>query len=168
MRIMSLSEKIMGMDEEVWLRHASPLSVWSRVVTPLPLLSLALWSRVWLGWWALVPLFAVLVWIWWNPRAFAAPQNFESWASRGVLGERVWLRHADKIAPHHHTPARTLLALSGLGALPWIWGIYTLDFWAVFAGIMVITLSKMWFVDRCAWIWDDWRAAGRNIADLRG
>ncbi|WP_377193710.1 DUF6653 family protein [Ruegeria meonggei] len=37
------------MKDEVWLRHANPWSVWARVLTPLPLLALAIWSRAWIG-----------------------------------------------------------------------------------------------------------------------
>ncbi|MCA8931790.1 MAG: hypothetical protein KDA49_04945, partial [Rhodospirillaceae bacterium] len=42
------------MDDATWARHASPWSVWTRVPIAL-LLVLAIWSRVWLGWWALLP-----------------------------------------------------------------------------------------------------------------
>jgi len=44
-----MAERLMAMDDAVWMRHANPASVWSRIVTPLPLLPLAVWSRVWLG-----------------------------------------------------------------------------------------------------------------------
>lgn len=161
-----IAERMMRMDAESWARHANPWSVWTRVLTPLPLLSLAIASRVWIGWSALAALALVCLWIWWNPRAFAAPKSLESWASRGVLGERVYLHHRDQVAAHHLAPARALMALSGLGMLPWIWGLWALDFWAICAGIAIIVLGKMWFVDRCAWIWQDWLEAGRGPEDL--
>jgi hypothetical protein len=44
-------ERLMAMDDRVWRRHANPWSGWTRV-TVLPLLVLAIWSRVWIGWWA--------------------------------------------------------------------------------------------------------------------
>lgn len=44
-----LAEGLMGMDDQSWLSHANPLSVWTRILTPLPLLILAVWSRVWIG-----------------------------------------------------------------------------------------------------------------------
>jgi hypothetical protein len=46
-------ERLMSMDDRVWRRHANPWSGWTRV-TALPLLVLAIWSRVWIGWWAVL------------------------------------------------------------------------------------------------------------------
>lgn len=166
MGLVKSSETLMSMDDRVWRRHANPWSVWSRVITPLPLLALAIWSRVWLGWGALVPLAAVVLWIWWNPRAFPEPSDFRSWTARGVMGERVYLHHRSTIEPHHIRPCQTLLGVSGLGVLPFAYGLWQLDIWAVITGIAVILLAKMWFVDRMAWVWDDWQRAGRGIEDL--
>ena len=86
------AERVMGKDDAVWLRHANPWSVWTRIMTPLPLLIAAAFSRIWLGWGALVPIAVVMVWICLNPRLFAAPRDFRSCAAQGVLGERVFLR----------------------------------------------------------------------------
>jgi hypothetical protein len=46
---MTLERKIAAafqMGDEAWLRHANPWSGWTRFATVLPLLSLAVWSRV--------------------------------------------------------------------------------------------------------------------------
>lgn len=166
MSILIASERLMAMDDAIWRRHANPWSVWTRVITPLPLFALAVWSRTWLGWGALLPIAMVLGWIWWNPRAFGAPQSFDSWAARGVLGERVYLHHRSDIAPHHSAPTKVLLWISGLGILPYGFGLWRLELWPVLLGIALIVLGKMWFVDRMAWIWDDWHRSGRGIADL--
>jgi hypothetical protein len=48
MNIAKLLERLMGMDDATWARHANPWSGWTRV-TIVPLLSSANWSRVWLG-----------------------------------------------------------------------------------------------------------------------
>ncbi len=37
------------MTDAVWQRHTNPWSVWTRYAS-LPLLIVAIWSRVWLGW----------------------------------------------------------------------------------------------------------------------
>ena len=44
--IFGWAEQLMSMDEGTWIRHANPMSVWSRVITPLPLLTLSIWSRI--------------------------------------------------------------------------------------------------------------------------
>lgn len=54
---MTLERKIaaaFNMSEDAWARHANPWSVWTRIATALPLLILAVWSRVWLGWRSLI------------------------------------------------------------------------------------------------------------------
>ncbi|MEO0116468.1 MAG: DUF6653 family protein [candidate division WOR-3 bacterium] len=47
--------KVFKFDEEVWFRHTNPLSVYSRF-SGIPLLGIAFWSRVWLGWWSVLPI----------------------------------------------------------------------------------------------------------------
>ena len=69
---MTFERKLAGafrMDDAAWARHANPWSGWSRLTT-LPLLILSLWSRQWLGWWALVPTALSLAWLWLNPHLF--------------------------------------------------------------------------------------------------
>jgi hypothetical protein len=166
MDLYKAAERLMGMDREVWRRHANPWSVWTRVLTPLPLLALAIWSRAWLGWGALVPVALVVAWVWLNPRVFPPPAHFDSWAARGVLGERVWLHHPAAVAAHHRSAARLLALVSASGLAPFGWGLWAYDIGAVLVGILLIAGGKLWFVDRMAWIWADWRTEGRGEADL--
>ncbi|WP_234416742.1 DUF6653 family protein [Ruegeria sp. Alg231-54] len=154
------------MKDEIWLRHANPWSVWTRVLTPLPLLALAIWSREWIDHWAWVAVGAVLVWVWVNPRAFSQPETFDSWAAQGVLGERVWLRNRDKIAAHHNRVANALAFASGTGLLPFAYGLWAFDLGFTCLGIVVISGSKIWFVDRMAWVWSDFLRDGGSIDDL--
>lgn len=152
-----------AMSEETWRRHANPLSGWSRFATGLPLLALAVWSRVWIGAWALLALAAVAAWLWWNPRAFPPPVRAEGWMSRGVLGEYLYLHHRPEIAAHHRRAAGILAVLPALGALPLAAGLWLLRVdWAIM-GMALAALPKLWFVDRMAWICDDWRRGGRAV-----
>lgn len=80
----------MRMDDATWRRHANPWSVWTRA-TVLPLIILAVWSRVWIGRWSLVLVALSVLWMWLHPRVFGEPKTSRHWASRGVMGERVWL-----------------------------------------------------------------------------
>ncbi|MGZ5363368.1 MAG: DUF6653 family protein [Mycobacterium sp.] len=63
------------------------------------LLVLAIWSRVWIGWWCLVPVGVVVVWTLVNPRVFPVPRTLDSWASRAVLGETAWGRRSQTPVP---------------------------------------------------------------------
>lgn len=149
------AERLMGMTEEVWRRHANPLSVWTRF-TCLPLIVLALWSRVWIGWGALPLLALACFWTWANPRAFPQPLDYGSWASRATLGERIFLaRHRYAIAPHHRRAATVLTGLSALGLIPLLWGVVALEGWATCAGLIGVILPKVWFCDRMVWIHAD-------------
>lgn len=146
------AERLMGMDDAAWARHANPWSGWTRVAI-LPLLALAIWSRVWLGWWSLAPVGALLVWTWVNPRVFPPPASVDSWMSRGVLGERIWLaRKTDPIPPHHNRMAVILSVASGLGTALLIWGLVLLDAGLTLAGLLLAMGGKLWFLDRMVWL----------------
>jgi hypothetical protein len=63
--------KAFGMTDQAWRRHANPWSVYTRFAA-IPAMILAIWSRVWIGWWALVAVAAVIMWLWLNPHVFPA------------------------------------------------------------------------------------------------
>lgn len=164
MDIFAAAERLMRMDEESWARHANPLSVWSRF-SCLPLIALAIWSRVWLGWWCLVPLAAALAWTFLNPRLFPPPERFDSWASRAVAGERLFLARKTRPIPRHHR--RWALALTGVSALGLailVHGLWVLDFWATLCGLSVAIGAKAWFCDRMVWL----DGAMRSAEESRG
>ncbi|WIV50106.1 hypothetical protein QQG91_10535 [Marivivens sp. LCG002] len=165
-KVVAFAEKLMGMDDRTWLRHANPWSVWTRVVLPLPLIILSIWSRLWLGWGALVPLALTALFVWVNPRLFPVPETFDSWSARGVLGERVLLRNESSIAAHHKAPLKALTVASSLGVIPLAYGLWKYDIGATLLGAMMIVGAKMWFVDRMAWIWNDHLRKGGTIKDL--
>jgi len=155
---------VFRMDEESWARHANPLSVWTRN-TALPLLVLAFWSRVWLGWWALVPVAGALLWTWINPRLFSKPESTDNWASNAVLGERVWADRDRNPVPEYHRRVPTILsAVSGLGLLFVIWGVYSLEIWPTIFGITVVYLGKLWFLDRMVWLYLDMKGAAGPVS----
>lgn len=143
-----------AMDDRAWARHANPLSFWTRLPI-LPLLAAAIWSRVWLGWWALLPVAALLAWAFVNPRAFPPPPHTRAWASRAVLGERVWLARRSRPIPFEHAlMAHLLSAVAALGALPLAYGLFTLKVWPTMLGLTLAVGAKLWFCDRMAWLHD--------------
>lgn len=153
--LFAASERLMRMDDAAWARHANPWSVFSRM-TVLPLMTVAVWSRVWLGWGALLAVLLVLAWTWWNPRAFARPVGTDNWASRGTFGERVFLNRAQVPIPRHHEQwAKGLAWASGIGVIPWIHGLWALNPGTALAGLILMIGGKLWFVDRMAWLYQD-------------
>ncbi|WP_425093099.1 DUF6653 family protein [Tropicimonas sp. S265A] len=153
------AERLMGMTDASWARHANPWSGYSRFIV-LPLLVMAIWARIWLGWYALVPVVLCLAWAWINPRAFPPPATTAAWATQGVLGERAFLnRKQVPIPKHHETWAYWLTALSAAGLPPLVWGLWVFDPSWTLLGLVLTMGGKIWFVDRMAWLWADMKAA---------
>lgn len=156
----------MTMDDRTWDRHANPWSVWTRF-TCAPLLVLAIWSRDWIGWWALLAFAAAALWTWYNPRAFPVPLSFDTWAGRGTRGERLYLARAEVDIPHHHTRAATVLTIaSSLAAMVMVYGLIWLDPWATIAGTALTMAFKAWFVDRMAWLYDEMAAKTPGVSPI--
>ena len=146
---------VFRMTDAVWERHANPWSVWTRY-SALPLLVLAVWSRVWIGWWSLAPILGTLVWIWLNPRVFARPKSTKNWASKAVLGERVWLNRKQIPIPKHHKRAVGVLnAINVCGSSLLLYGLVVLDMSATVIGASIVLLGKSWFLDRMVWLFEE-------------
>ena len=82
--------KAFGLEGDSWMKHANPASVWTRF-TVVSLFALAVWSRDWIGIWCLIPIALSIVWMFVNPLFFKEPRSTRNWASRAVLGERIWV-----------------------------------------------------------------------------
>ena len=157
MGIVTAVEKFFHMTDEVWERHANPWSCWTRFPC-LPAFSIAIWSRVWLGWLSLAPVFVVCLWTWLNPRVFGKPRSTDHWASRAVLGERVWLKHPKSEIPIHHLKAlRIIQIIILIGSIQIVYGLVALHLWLLILGNVIIILGKMWFLDRMVWLYQDLR-----------
>jgi hypothetical protein len=156
MSLESALAKVFGLkSDEAWRRHANPWSVYTRIPIPV-LLVAAIWSRVWLGWWALVPVAVCLAWTALNPRVFPPPRTLDSWASRSVMGETLWAkRKSAPVPPRHRTAPFVLSAVSAAGLPFLVWGLVVLDPWMTLFGLAVQTTGKLWFLDRMALLYDD-------------
>jgi len=155
---MSLEHRIASAfwrDGETGSRYANPWSVWVRNALPLLLIA-AGWSRVVLGWWALVAIAFALAWMWLEPRLLAVPQHTDGWASKAVFGERVWMNRKVVPVPRRHRIAPNLLAAATeTGVLLALYGVVWLDGWATVFGTTLAVLGRLWFLDRMVWIYED-------------
>ena len=147
------------LDDAAWKRHANPWSVLLRF-TVLPVLIIAFWSRLYIGWWAAVPVALALLWTYLNPRIFPAPASFDHWTSKAVFGERVWLnRDTIPVPARHRTVPNLLSGVSGAGMLAVVYGVLVLDPAATLFGTIIVYLGKLWFIDRMVWLWEDMKDA---------
>jgi hypothetical protein len=147
------------MNDDIWKGHAHPWCFWTRL-TVMPLLFLAIWSRVWLGWWCLGFVIAALLWNWINARLFPPPASTRNWASKSVLGERVWINRQQVPIPIHHQLLPTLLTgLSAVGFIIAAWGLWDLHLPLTLLGTLLIYVGKLWFLDRMVWLYEDMKTA---------
>lgn len=140
------------MKEETWRRHANPWSVWTRFAA-IPPLILAIWSRTWIGWWCLVPLALVIVWLVINPSAFAPVEKPVRWTERGIYGEHIWVRDKD-IPNEHKRVLALLLGLAAIGATLLTTGLVTLEIWPTIFGATLVVITQLWRIDRFATLYD--------------
>ena len=155
MDLFAALERLMRMDERAWRRHANPWSVWTRVAA-FPLLVLAIWSRVWIGWWAAPIVTAIVVLLYLNPRLFPPPRQPDNWASKATFGERVYLARKTVPIPAHHERAASVLTITALiGAVLLVYGLVALQVTAVLVGLLLAAGAKLWFVDRMVWLYED-------------
>jgi hypothetical protein len=148
------------MTDDAWKRHANPWSVWTRFAA-IPLMILAIWSRVWLGWWCLVPCAVVIVWLWLNPRVFAPVETPTSWAAKGIYGEKLWLKERDRVPPDHLRVLRLSPAcawahvpVGAAGFVLLVCGLVWLEVWPTVFGASLIVLAQLWRIDRLVVLYD--------------
>lgn len=124
--------------------------------------TLVVFHREALGGWTVVVLAALAIWALINPRAFPPPASTRSWASRAVLGERLWL--ADP---------RTGLALRGLirggmvlatiGLVPLAWGLFAIAAGPTLLGLGLTLAGKFVFLHAMVRLYDAAAAADPAI-----
>ena len=148
--------KAFHLTDENWMRHANPISVWSRY-SVLPIIVLTLWSRVWIGYWCLIPIALSIAWMFLNPILFQEPTSTKNWASKAVLGERVFMnRDQVDIPAIHRTPLFAILnTVSSIGLIVAIWAAVSYSFAGAIVGVSAAYLGKSWFLDRMVWLYED-------------
>lgn len=156
---MTIERKIarfFNLTDENWVRHSNPWSVWTRY-SVLPIFFMAIWSRLWLGWWSLVPIIVSICWMFLNPILFKKPRSTKNWASKAVLGERVYLnRDTMEIPVQHKTSILKILnTISFIGLGLAIWAIIYYSVWGAVFGIVLTYLGKSWYLDRMVWLYED-------------
>jgi len=121
----------------------------------MPFLVLAVWSRVWLGFYCIVPITNLVVWVFVNPRFFNKPASFDSWGSKAVLGERVYINDRSTMPLQHKQPILILNVLQTIAGLILVYGVWRLNLPHTLYGMALVYMTKMWFLDRMVWLYED-------------
>jgi hypothetical protein len=141
------------MTDEVWRRHANPWSVYTRFAA-IPAMVLAVWSRVWIGAWALVPVAVVVLWLVVNPFIFSPVDVPRNWASKGIYGERLWLLDRTKVPQGHRTILRRLIGMGLIGLALLAWGLWKLLIWPTIFGATLVFVAQLWRIDRMGLLYE--------------
>jgi Family of unknown function (DUF6653) len=157
--------QLFGLMGEHWMRHANPISVWTRF-TVLSLLALSIWSRDWIGWFSLIPVVLSLVWMMLNPLLFPRPRSTKNWASKGVFGERIYAdRNAVEIPKQFKSRVPDVAnALAAIGLILLAYGLITLRVLPVVAGVFIANLAKLWYLDRMVLLFEDMKGRSAEYA----
>lgn len=134
--------------DEMWRRHANRWSVYTRFAA-IPAAIVAGWSRVWLDWWAAVPLGVVVLWLIVNPFIFKPINTPTHWIEKGILGEQLWLRRSEAAGPYKWS-LRVLLFLGFGGLAGMIAGIIALNPWLAIGGALVVIVAQIVRIRRFA------------------
>lgn len=136
-----------GMTGDAWRRHANPWSVYTRFAA-IPAMIVAIWSRDWIGWWSLLPIALVIVWLWLNPHVFSPVDEPRAWAARGIYGEKLWLDEPGRVPPETRSVLRWLM-VPGLAGFAFLaWGLVWLQVWPTIFGATLVVLAQLWRIDR--------------------
>jgi hypothetical protein len=147
--------KLFGLDDENWLKHSNPKSVWTRFPL-LPMFVLSIWSKEWIGIWCLIPICLLILWTIINPKIFSKPKSTNNWASKCVLGEKIWANRKEITVPNRHNNMITILTLiQFIVLIILIIGFYQSNVWEVIEGTIFTYMGKMWFLDRMVWVFED-------------
>src|SRR5260221_10055751 len=153
MKTLAQITRVLGMTDEAWQRHANPWSVYTRFAA-IPAMILAIWSRVWISWWALVPVGGVIIWLWLNPFIFPAVTTPRSWVAKGIFGEKLWLQEAASGPAGYRVALRWLLVPALCGGLLVVWGLVQLLVWPTCFGATLIALAQLWRIDRVGLLYE--------------
>jgi hypothetical protein len=157
--------RLFGLKGESWMRHANPLSVWTRF-SVLSLIALSVWSRDWIGWLCVIPIGLSLVWMMVNPLLFPPPRSTRNWASKGVLGERIWAERGRVELPPQFTTTVPNVAnvYAGLGLGLLAYGLVDLRLVPVLAGLVIAHGGKLWYLDRMVLLFEDMKSRDAEYA----
>jgi hypothetical protein len=132
--------------ERAWKRHSNPWSVWTRILS-YPLVYVPVWNRSWKQGAAVAAWFAA------NPVLFPEPEGDESWATRGVLGEELWIAERPRDLSVPINTASAAFFAGGLLAT------YRRRFWPMMLGASAALLLKLWYIDRMVFYYEQHRDA---------
>jgi hypothetical protein len=154
-----------GLKGDNWMRHSNPASVWTRFAV-LPMLVGSIWSRRWIGRRSLIPLAVSSAWLLVNPLRFGPPRSTKNWASKGVLGERIWTERDRSELPDQFSSAAPVIAslYQAIGLGPLAYGLTKLKATPTVLGTLIVQGGKLWYLDRMVLLFEEMKTQDPKYA----
>jgi hypothetical protein len=154
-----------GLKGDNWMRHSNPASVWTRFGV-LPMFAGSIWSRKWIGRRSLIPLAVSSAWLFVNPLFFSPPRSTKNWASKGVLGERIWTERDRSELPDQFRSVVPTVAASYqvIGLAPLAYGLAALKATPTVLGLLIVQGGKLWYIDRMVLLFEEMKTRDPEYA----
>ena len=131
----------------------------------LPVLLACIWSFAWIGWWAALPLVAVLAFTWVNPRLAPVPKSTDTWHAKATFGERIWLDRKNLVLPDRHEDAAMYLSwIAGAGFFGAVAGAWLNDIWLTLIGTVITYAGKLIFLHVMVRLYDEMKDSDPKYA----
>lgn len=88
---------------------------------------------------------------------FPPPAKTSGWAVEGTFGERLFLDQRGLVAASHARPVAILTAMTMLGMVLLLTGLFILNPWIALWGMTIAMGAKLWIVDRMVWLYRESR-----------
>ena len=127
------------LSKRIWRKHANPWSGWTRVLG-LYFIPIALWYHNWYLLGGLILFFVV------NPMLFPESKSKNSWMSKSILGEEMWL----KKGIFQKDFSTVLNIFNGSFFFIMIYSAYTNLLEITISSTILSSVFKLWYLDRMA------------------
>ncbi len=125
------------LSKRIWRKHANPWSGWTRVLG-LYMIPIALWYHNWYFLGVLIVFFVV------NPILFPETKSKNSWMSKSILGEEMWL----KKGIFQKDFSTVLNIFNGFFFFIMIYSAYVNLLEITISSTILSSVFKLWYLDR--------------------
>jgi hypothetical protein len=114
----------------------------------------------------LIPLVVSSAWLLVNPLRFRPPRSTKNWASKGVLGGRIWTERDRSELPDRFSSAAPVVAslYQAIGLGPLAYGLTKLKATPTVLGTLIVQGGKLWYLDRMVLLFEEMKTQDPEYA----
>jgi hypothetical protein len=101
-----------------------------------------------------------------NPLFFGPPRSTKNWASRSVLGERIWTERDRSELPDQFSSAAPMVAslYQAIGLAPLAYGLTKLKATPTVLGTLLVQRGQLWYLDRMVLLFEEMKTQDPEYA----